>query len=122
MKKLITILALVASLLIVSNSYSQTLDSVNIEIQDINLRLDKFSRQNHVGNGLLFYGVITTVIGTATMLGNKDDVYSSGFRAGVVFGVAGGMLTTSGLVVNLNSHNRLKSKNYYNRYKEFDRE
>jgi hypothetical protein len=121
MKKLITIVALVATQLFVNNTYSQTNIEVNNQIQDINLRLDKYSHQNHVGNGLIFWGVVTSVIGVAIISNENLSISSTSpfiaapnLGAGII--IAGSALTTSGLIVNLNSHRKLRSNQYKHRY------
>jgi hypothetical protein len=115
MKNLISILALVAALLFTNTMYSQTNDSLNQQIQNINLRLDKYSHQNHVGNNLVIWGAISSILGTAIMM-SETHSYSSGAKAGLFLVGTGAALTTSGLIVNITSHRKLRSNQYKQRY------
>lgn len=128
MKNLIAILALIAALLIVGNANSQNHylqptranDSISIAIQqkntydiyDIDLRMDRYSRQNVRGNGFIFWGVITSIIGTTIIYKNADIPY---FKNYVILGL-GGALTTTGYIINLNSHRKLRSYKYHKRF------
>jgi hypothetical protein len=76
---------------------------------EINLGLHKFGEQHRTGNHLIIIGIIATTIGGLLI----SDSYkylntSNSFPPGVVFSVAGGGLTTAGLIVNLNSFRYLR--------------
>ena len=81
----------------------------DIPQSEINLGLHKFGEQHRTGNHLIIIGVIATTIGGLLI----SDSYkylntSNSFSPGVVFSVAGGGLTTAGLIVNLNSFRYLR--------------
>lgn len=118
MKKLITVIALVAALLIVNSTQAQTVEE---KIDNIDLRLDRYSKQNSVGNGLLIYGLAAQFIGGFILAHsyspNLVAVHQNSIKVAKPIIITGAVLSTAGLIVNLNSHNRLKSKKYNTRYK-----
>jgi len=123
MKKLITILLF--ALFAVNTIQAQTISdfemtSIQItqkniqDIQDINLRLEKYHQQNRTGNTLILAGIFSAIAGSAIIYGEYNSVATITTRSTVLFGATlcgiGAGLTSAGWVLNLNSHNRLKRK------------
>ena len=77
---------------------------------EINLGLHKFGEQHRTGNHLIIAGLVATTIGGLLTIYFSDSYpnTSNSFPPGVVFSVAGGGLTTAGLIVNLNSFRYLR--------------
>jgi hypothetical protein len=118
MKTLIAILALVAALLTVNSIQAQTItttDSIEslimqrnvLEINSINLRLENFVRQNKRANGFFFFGAIVSGIGAYAMT-QATDQYTLRNATGVV--ALGTLLSATGVVIRLDSFNRLNRK------------
>jgi hypothetical protein len=118
MKTLIAILALVAALLTVNSIQAQTItttDSIELriiqrnvlEINSINLRLENFVRQNKRANGFFFFGAIVGGIGAYAMT-QATDQYTLRNATGVV--ALGTLLSATGVVIRLDSFNRLNRK------------
>jgi len=109
MKKLISIIALVAALLIVNSTQAQTTDSTKIE--QIEERMDKYSSQNTTGNGFVSTGVIISGIG-AGVISKEQNVAN----VGVPLVVGGAIITGIGSIINMCSHRKLRSKKYKQRF------
>jgi len=96
------------------NKYEKTNTPINVVNKDIpqseiNLGLHKFGEQHRTGNHLIIIGIIATTIGGLLISDSyKYPNTSNSFPPGVVFSVAGGGLTTAGLIVNLNSFRYLR--------------
>ncbi len=115
MKNILSILALATSLLIVNSAQSQNQlllgqDSLNQKIEDINLRLNNFSKRASIGNEVLAVGVILSLVGTSINL-FADKAYAN---AGYGITILGGGLSTTGLIINLTANRKVRNRNYEN--------
>ena len=86
------------------------------DINEINLKLDKlekFGKQHRTGNHLILAGTLFNVFGVVVMnsqLGESGEVgqKSSSFNPNFVPIIIGSLLTTTGLVFNLDSFRHLR--------------
>ena len=86
------------------------------DINEINLKLDKlekFGKQHRTGNHLILAGTLFNVFGVVVMnskLGESGEVGQklSGFNPNFVPIIIGSLLTTTGLVINLDSFRHLR--------------
>ena len=104
MKTLIAILTLTFVLLFIGNIQAQSNEMK--KINDINLRMDRYSKQNSTGNGFIIAGFLTSTIGGGIIFSNNSKetlIFGSGLL------IAASALTATGIIINLNSHNRLAS-------------
>jgi len=113
MKNLIAILTLTVALLFIGNIQAQS--SQIRDIEDINLRMNAYSKQNSIGNGFIISGFLTSVLGGGIIFSEynnspslKPSKQTLNFGSGVL--IVGTILTSTGVIINLNSHNRLKDK------------
>lgn len=81
------------------------------EIEEINLRIDSYSKQNKMSNNLFVIGILTSLVGSATLItATNGKVANAEFNRNIAFGFigAGSVIMTVGWFVHLDSHNRLK--------------
>jgi hypothetical protein len=78
----------------------------NTSQSEINLGLHKFAEQHKTGNHLLMAGLVITMLGGALMYYSYPNLYSR--PPGIFFTAVGGGLTTTGLIINLNSFRYLR--------------
>jgi hypothetical protein len=90
------------------NSKIENLEKLDLkresEIFNINLRMEKYSIQNSNGNFLIISGIFISTLSTLIALQNTDN---SRFRVGLTGATIGGLISTVGWGINLDSHNRL---------------
>ncbi len=83
------------------------------EVNEINLRLeglDKFGKQHRLGNQLILAGAIISAVGSLNYIINNLNTKSSDLSTNISYGmmIGGGAISTSGLIVNLDSFRHLK--------------
>ena len=119
MKNLIAIIALVSALLIVNSASAQTINNDSTQIEDINLRLDKFSMQHTTGNALISTGAIVTSLGAAVTASEAKNAYKSYHKEPISIGIplvfVGGLTSTIGGIINMTAHRKVRSKKFNSR-------
>lgn len=114
MRKIILALMLIPNLLLsqvdeevktditILQSEIRDVKKLKSEIEDINLRLDRFRHQHFVGVGLTAAGFVVSTVGTTLLLDGRDT------GRNIVIG--GSVIGLVGIITSITSHSKLKRK------------
>lgn len=120
MKNLFSILALVAALLIVNSASAQTIQ----EIEEIELKLDRYSKQHTTANAMINIGAAVTTLGAYNyhhqMQAESQNYINQPPPFGIPLMIAGGLTSFIGTIISSTAHRKLRSKKYnnYTRFKK----
>lgn len=96
------------SVLEIEKSYVLTTQQ---QIDDINLRLFKYSKQKTTSNSFLVAGMMTSVVGILMFAGSSSGIGQGDIPViGVAAAVIGPLLINTSLIINLSSHRKLLAK------------
>lgn len=118
MKKLFTVIALVATLLIVNSSKAQTVE------EEIELKLDRYSKQHTTANAMINIGAAVTTLGAYNyhhqMQAESQNYINQPPPFGIPLMIAGGLTSFIGTIISSTAHRKLRSKKYnnYTRFKK----